>query len=463
MSTLQYGLNTTRNSLIAQTKVLDTIAHNVANANTPGYSRQEVQLVSIGDIRRGRNSGGGLLIGAGVNAERVSRSRFALYDEIYRNEIMNLNSFTKTEDLMNQVELLFDEPSERGLGEVINRFFNSWQDVSNVPLDMAARQSLYSTGLEMTDRFHHIFNQLQLMQADIDNEVSALPDRLNEISSEIARLNATIRIAGIQGDAGNDLRDKRDLLVDELSEFVDAQTVEHKDGTMTVIIGNSVVVESNDHATLSAITRSSLKGDTKKTAIVTESGDEFFPTSGKMGALLEFRDVLLPEISNDLNKLTQAIVANVNFEHKDGYGLDGLSERNFFNPNFVNAFNITLSEDVKNVRNIAVSGDGTKGNNENALKISELSKTKTIDRIFSISEFYNGLIASVGILGREAKSGRINQELLVGQIDSAREGIKGVSIDEELIKMIQTQHAYQAASRVVTVIDELLEVVIGLT
>ena len=97
------------------------------------------------------------------------------------------------------------------------------------------------------------------------------------------------------------------------------------------------------------------------------------------------------------------------------------------------------------------------------LKISELSKTKTIDRIFSISEFYNGLVASVGILGREAKSGRINQELLVGQIDSAREGIKGVSIDEELIKMIQTQHAYQAASRVVTVIDELLEVVIGLT
>ena len=86
MSTLQYGLNTCKNALIAQTKVLDTIAHNVANANTPGYSRQEAVLVSLGDISTGKFSGGGLMIGAGVNAERISRTRFALYDEIYRNE-----------------------------------------------------------------------------------------------------------------------------------------------------------------------------------------------------------------------------------------------------------------------------------------------------------------------------------------------------------------------------------------
>ena len=463
MSTLQYGLNTSKNSLIAQTKVLDTIAHNVANANTPGYSRQEAQLVSLGDAARGRTSGGGIQIGAGVEAKRVMRSRFALYDEIYRNENMNLSSFTKTEALINQVELLFDEPSERGLGEAINRFFNSWQDVSNVPLDTAARQSLYSTGVEMTDRLHHIFNQLQLMQTDIDTEVSALPDRLNEISNEIARLNATIRIAGIQGDAGNDLRDKRDLLIDELSEFVDSKTTEHNDGTVTVIIGNNVIVEHSNHAELHAETRSSLQGDTKKTAIVSDSGDEFFPTSGKMGALLEFRDVTLPSITGKLDKLSKALVDNVNFEHRNGYGLDGISERNFFDPNYTSAFNISLSQDVENVRYIAVSGDGARGNNENALKISELSKVKTVDRTFSISEYYNGLIASIGIKGREAKSGRINEELLVGQIDSAREGIKGVSIDEELIKMIQTQHAYQAASRVVTVIDELLEVVVGLT
>ena len=463
MSTLQYGLNTAKNALIAHTNVLNTIAHNIANASTPGYSRQEAVLVSIGDVVTGRFSGGGLQIGAGVHADRIARSRFALYDEIYRNENMNLSSFIKTEALINQVELLFDEPSERGLGEAINRFFNTWQDVSNVPLDMAARQSLNSTALQMTDRLHHISNQLQVMQMDIDNEISALPARLNEISSEIARLNSTIRIASSQGDAGNDLREKRDLLIDELSEFVDSKTYEHRDGTMTVAIGNIIVVEHGEYATLSAETRSSLKGDSNKTAIVSDTGDEFFPTRGKMGALLEFRDVVLPELISKMNSLAQAIVGSVNFEHRNGYGLNGQTELNFFNPDLTSAFNISLSQDVDDVRNIAVSGDGARGNNENAIKISELSKVKTIDNVFTISEFYNGMIAWIGIKGREVKSGRLNEELLVGQIDSAREGIKGVSIDEELIKMIQTQHAYQAASRVIMVIDELLEVVVGLT
>lgn len=461
MTTLQYGLNITKNALAAQTQVLDTIAHNVANANTPGYSRQRVILNSIPSVNS--NTTTRLPIGAGVEATNIQRSRFALYDEIFRNENMNLNSYTKTEDLINQVELLFGEPSDYGLSSIINDFFNSWEDVANDPLNMAARESLASVTTEMTDRFHRIIGQLQIMQGDIDTEIAGIPKSINEISGEIANLNESIRLTGIKGDSNSDLRDKRDLLIDELSEYVNARSIEHDDGTVTVYVGNNVIVEHETFTTLKAVTQSSLKENIKRTSIVSEDGTEYFPTEGKLGALLNFRDVVLPQISESLNTMTEAIVTYVNFEHSSGYGLDGVTDRDFFNPNNKMAFNIELSADVDDVSNIAVSLDGTKGNNENALKISELSNAKIVDQDFSIGEYYNALISQIGIMGREAKSGRINEELLVSQIGGAREGVKGVSIDEELIQMIQTQHIYQAAARMVTVFDELLQVVVSLT
>ncbi len=461
MTTLQYGLNITKNTLIAQTQVLDTIAHNVANANTPGFSRQRVILESIPD--GGSKLSTKLLIGGGVEASQVQRSRSSLYDEIFRNENKNLYAYKETENLMHQVELLFDEPSDRGLGSVINDFFNSWSDVANDPLNMASRENSYSLSTEMTDRFHRIFGQLETMQGDIDNEISGLPASLNEISGEIANLNKSIRLAGIQKHGGNDLRDKRDILIDELSQFIDTRSVEHDNGTVTILIGNNIVVDGENYTELKAVTQSSLKENTKRTAIVSEDGNEYFPTKGKLGALLNFRDEVIQQISDYLNKITDSIVTYVNFEHKSGYGLDGITGRNFFDPNRTMAYNIELSPDVKDVSYIAVSADGTKGNNENAIKISELSEAQIIDQGFSIGEYYNSLISKIGIMGRDAQSNRKNEELLVSQIDNAREGIKGVSIDEELIQMIQTQHIYQGAARMITVFDELLETVVSLT
>ena len=136
--------------------------------------------------------------------------------------------------------------------------------------------------------------------------------------------------------------------------------------------------------------------------------------------------------------------------------------RNFFEPNKTNAFNIEVSKDIKDVTHIAASGDGSKGDNTNALNINELKNRRVVDGNFTLQEFYNGFIANLGIMTREAKSGRINEELLVSQIDNSRESIKGVSIDEELVYMIQTQRIYQSAARMIVVMDQLLEEVVNL-
>ncbi len=255
MSNLFYGLNIAKNTLRAQTSALNVTAHNIANANTPGYSRQKVHLAAVSDDvgGSGRMSAGRITIGSGVEAKEVSRIRFALYDEIYRKENQDLHYNEKTEDLLYQVELLFDEPSERGLGGTINSFFNGWLDLANAPHNIAARQSLYSIANEMTDHIKRIYNSLIIMREDVATEISAIPNEINKINAEIADLNNSIRKTENQRRTANDLRDRRDLLIDNLSEFVAVRAVEQKDGSVTVLIGSKVVV---DHDTFSVLSSS---------------------------------------------------------------------------------------------------------------------------------------------------------------------------------------------------------------
>ncbi|MFC1649945.1 flagellar hook-associated protein FlgK [Candidatus Latescibacterota bacterium] len=462
MGNLFYGININRNTLKAQTDVMNTTAHNIANANTPGFSRQTVKLSSIDD-----SSGSGLRmssflkVGSGVEATIVTRSRFELYDDIFRKVNQGLNFDQKTEEMMHQVELLFDEPSDRSLGGIINDFFNGWLDISNAPQDIASRQSLHSVASEMTDRFKRIYNSLVGLREDMNSEIVAIPSQINEIVREITDLNGSIFKAESQGGPANDLRDKLDLLVDELSDFASVRTVRQENGSTTVLLGNKVMAEREAFTELT--TKTEVLGDGFiKTTIVSSDGLGFEPSDGKLGGLINFRDNVVTVLMKDLDKLAEAIVTTINFEHRIGYGLDGLTDRNFFDPNKKQAFNFELSSEVEDVSNIAVSLDGARGDNTNAFNINALKDKRVVDDRYSINEFYNGFIANLGVIAREAKSSRVNGELLVSQMSNSRESIKGVSVDEELITMIQSQHIYQSASRLIQIIDQMIEEVLNI-
>jgi flagellar hook-associated protein 1 len=462
MGNILYGLNIASNTLRAQSTVLNVTAHNIANANTPGYSRQEALLSQVSDqALAGLRMGSVLSIGSGVEVSEVSRVRYSLYDEIYRKENQGLNYNKSTEDLLNQVELLFDEPSNNSLGGIIDSFFNGWLDVSNQPQDTAARQSLYSTAVELTDRFKRIYTSLENMREDIDSQIAAIPEQINLITSEIADLNVVIRKSEVSGNIANDLRDQRDLLIDQLTGYIDVTSIEQDNGTTTVLAGGKVVVEGATSSTV-GVTSTITASGYRKTAIVAEDGTEYVPVSGKLGALNDFRDTVIKDIMDQLNTLAGAIVDTINYDHQVGYGLDGQTGRNFFEPALTKAYNITVSSDIKDVSHIAVSIDGATGDNTNALNINSLKTRKVIDGSFTINEYYNSIISQLGVIGKEAQANRTNQELLVTQIDNSRESIKGVSVDEELVQMIQTQRIYQSASRIIVVLDGLLEEVVNL-
>ncbi|MFC1486008.1 flagellar hook-associated protein FlgK, partial [Candidatus Latescibacterota bacterium] len=344
---------------------------------------------------------------------------------------------------------------------IINSFFNGWLDLANDPQSMAARQSLSSTAVELTDRMKRIYNALVVMREDINVQISNIPDEINRISSEIADLNVAIRKVEVSGQTANDLRDKRDLLVDELTKYADVRMIEREDGTAMILVGNNVVVERETSSTLSVKSAPINDEGLTRTVIVAEDGSEYKPTRGELGALLNLRDTIIITLMGELNTLAEGIVETINTTHAAGYGLDGVSGRNFFDPDLVRAYNISLSEDISDLTHIAVSGDGTPGDNANALNINNLKTVKVIDG-FTINEYYNSLISDLGVLARDAHDGRMNQELLITQIDNARETVKGVSIDEEMVLMIQAQRIYQSASRMIVVVDQLLEEVINL-
>jgi flagellar hook-associated protein 1 len=463
MSSLFYGLNIAKNALAAQTQVLNVTAHNVSNANTPGYSKQTVELASVGNAAMGSlRSSSELSSGSGVEAKAITRSRFTLYDTLYRNQNQSYNYMSKSDDLLSQVELLFNEPSDQGFSTVLNSFFNGWQDLAADPQNMAARQSLKSTAQELADQMHRINSQLLTMRQDIDNEISAIPPTLNQIAGQIANLNSSIRLAEIQGNSANDLRDRRDSLIDELSQYAEVGAVEQKDGTVTVTLGAKVIVEHEKATELFAVSSATDQRGIQKTVIRAADGTEYSPTQGKLGALINFRDTTVTGILDKFDTLAESLVRTINFEHENGYGLDGGSGRDFFDPSLTKTFNIAVSDDISDVSNIAASAGGDKGDGDNALRINNLQSLKLVLDDFTYSDYYNIAIGDIGVMARDARSGSANQQLLVNQVDNAREGVKGVSIDEELITMIQTQHVYQGASRLIVTLDSLLETLVNM-
>jgi flagellar hook-associated protein 1 len=459
VSSLFSGLNIARSALAAQTQVLDVTAHNVANANTPGYTKQTVLLTSAG---ADGYQGAGITIGDGVRAQLAPRTRTAMYDEIFRRETQNFSADKKTADLLNQVEAIFNEPSDQGLSAVIDQFFNGWQEAANAPQNMAARENLKVIGNELTDRLHLINSNLMDIKNSVDSEISAIPTRINQITEQIASLNTSISNFETQGETSSELRDRRDTLVDELSGLVDVRTVEQSDSSFTVMVGQIVVVEHDSQTSLQPVYAALGENNAGKLVIRSEEGNDYTPGSGELGALLTLRDNGLASVMDKMNEFASALVDGVNAQHKEGYGLDGLNGRNFFDPSKNKASNITLSDDIRNSSNIAVSGDGSKGDNSNALLMGDIKQQKLFENRYSLSDFYNSIVSDIGFMAQKAQNGRTNGELLINQIDTARQNIKGVNIDEELITMIQSQHIYQSASKLISTLDSLLQTLIGM-
>ena len=406
----------------------------------------------------------------GVSAEQ-SIQRF--YDEFVNSQLNSENEslgrWEAQKSALEKIEVMFDEVSGYGLSTAMSDFFNAWQDLANNPSGHVERVQLVSAAEYMTETFNQISSSIQEFQSDINTNVDNIVDEVNSITEKIAGLNQKITQVEVTGHNANDYRDERDLLVKELSKLIDIESFEDGNGNMTITVGDGKPLVENSSAWELTTTDNGgvqdvfWKSSDGSTVNITNAIDD-----GELKGWIETRDVLLNDYSSRMDDLAAAIVDSVNTLHSGGTTLDGTitSGVNFFDPAGNDAATISVNADIlSNVQLIAAAdaSEDVPGGSGNAIAISELqnSSQATLGNA-TFDSYYNSLVGDVGQDATSANFNYEHQTSMVNRLENQRQEISGVSLDEEMVNLVKFQHAYNAAAKIITTVDEMMQTLLGM-
>lgn len=458
MPGLFQGLEVGKRALLSHQLWLQTLGHNIANANTPGYSRQRVTVTSSRPEELAFGS-----IGTGIQTEDIRHARDAFLSQQYQQASKSLGQWTYKQKTMSQIESIVNEPQDESLSAMLNKFYDSWSELSTGDATSASnRVNVLSAANELVNGFHTLAQRLDSLRSSVDKDLQNFTNQINSLTSDIANLNKQIRSAELGTSPANDLRDQRDYLVDQLSDLIDVNVHEGSNGTMLVSMGSMVLVDGADQLKLGV--QSVNEDGTAIHKLVWEGTSvELTNLNGQLSGLLESRDKIIPEYLDQLNQLSKAIVEQVNSIHMGGFAPDGSTGVAFFDPNLTDAANMRVNTVIQSdPSRIAASNSATENNLKIALAMSDLRyKTVLESNSMTMTDYYNGLVGKLGVQSSEAKSFSGNFELMVQQVDGMRQSVQGVSLDEEMTNMIKYQHAYDAAARVITTMDQALDTLIN--
>jgi flagellar hook-associated protein 1 FlgK len=580
MTSAFFSLETATRALRAQQTLVDIANQNLANANTPGYSRQvgvikETQAYPIPVFRQTGEPG---QIGTGVAITEVNRARDTFADFQIRNQMSSQGKWDAQSAALTQIEAVTNEPSTTGLSSLMTKYWSAWQELANNPADSSVRANLLESGKALTDGFQNGMQQLKQQQTDADTQVQRTVTGINDFATQIANLNKQISQVETGGMKANDLRDQRDQLMDGLSSLVKFNSVESDTGAVSIFIGNHALV---DREQVHAMGIDATSGKSQPVWTDVTPNPAVVASDGKLQGLLQVRDVTIQNRIDNVNTLAARVIESVNAVHQTGVGLDGVSGRAFFTG--TDAATIAVNTALTNPGGLSLvaaarmqpatppatgytwaSGDGS-----NAIAIAQIqqavaqrdtaqaglqagqtfgpstvlgldlshasnnatitmnvtagspptvtftqgSTTTTASLTIGTDQSGNQVItadggslgirvsvtaaagttlsaaltpmdgqvthtpsgpatpggqytqdiSALGVAASTAKSQAANQEVLVGQLTKQRQQTSSVSLDEETTNMIKYQHAYQAAARMISVFDSMLDTLINHT
>lgn len=323
MGTLFSALSIARSGLQTAQVQLDTAGHNIANVNKEGFSRQRVELTSNVPISRTFGQ-----IGRGVQIAAISRVRDVLLDGLLRNQAAGLKSAEIQAEFFTQIEDVFLEPSENGLSGRLNLFFEALQDFSTNVESLPVRQSVVTEADALASLFNQTFTRLDNLRTNANEEVINFAPEINSLAEQIAALNDQIRVSeGGSGNPANDLRDDRDLLLDQLAEIGNIFVREKTSGEVDVLIGEQELVSGSIFRTVEAVQNPAL--DPNRNDFVelrfTDNGQVLTVQDGELYGALQMRDQELPGVVNDINQLAATIIQEINQIHSQANGLVNLT------------------------------------------------------------------------------------------------------------------------------------------
>jgi flagellar hook-associated protein 1 FlgK len=467
MTSAFFGLDLALRALQAQQMGIDVTSHNVANANTDGFSRQNVSIVTtepwaMPGMNRPATAG---QLGTGAVAANVQRARDMFLDSQYRSEVGSLYNATARQDALEQVEVVLDEPQGVGLNSLLAGFYKSWSDLASDPSDLPVRTTVAQQAISLTDAFNRTSGQLATIRTGLDGEVTSDVNEINTITSQILQINNVVAQVEVNGQSANDFRDRRDVLVDRLSQLVNITVNENSNGSMNVMMGAQVLVNGTTGKTdLFAVPN---VGNSGLVDITYGSGGPAATLgTGEISGKLTVRDTNIPSYQTQLNSLASNLITAVNTVHATGYDLNGVAGQPFFTGTDAATIKVNTAI-VANPKLIAASNTaGAAGNNEVVLNIVKLQKslspplavgTPTLDAA------YNSLVGQLGTDNRTAINQTDTQQALVDLLDRRRQSLSGVSLDEEATNLVRYQRAYEAAARVMTTYDQMLDKLINST
>lgn len=547
------------NALLTQQRAINVTGNNIANVNTPGYSRQKLLLETKIPVQTAIG-----LMGYGVEGVSVERVYDRFLGVQINAESETLGRYDARKDGLKLAEVIFNESDEFGLSQSLNKFFTSWQDLSNEPSGYNERVILKAQSDVMTGTFNRLYADLIEVQEGLDASIEGGVAEINQLAQQIAALNQKVMEVEASGDVANDYRDQRDMALKDLAALIDINSFEDSTGRVVVSVGTGQsLVESNSFRSLTTQVNDF---GLKDVAWVDMDGATVNITAdisnGKMAGWLEARDVDIRGYMRQLDILAETLTQRVNTLHQSGWGLDGSTGTDFFTgmttasgsmdamlaitaetggtgnirvtlvgggtagsetvttdpvtgdiqiaiENGVSTGNqiatalqahaginsvvatapaaawdlsagtntailsggssartLQLNTAVSNDLNLIAASStsaGIPGNNSQAIAIANLQHALSMNgNSITFENYYNSLVGTIGGGLQSADAYFNHQSAMVVQLENRRESISGVSLDEEMINLVKFQTAYDAAAKLITTADELMQTVLNM-
>nr|WP_218860255.1 flagellar hook-associated protein FlgK [Petropleomorpha daqingensis] len=461
-------MNTARTALWAQQRAMDVTGQNIANMNTVGYSRQRAELQSLGGTAVPATYAVNNNVGEGVSAEKVSRIRDAFLESRAQLEQATTASMTVADTTYSQIEDAFREPGDTGIQAQLSDMWAAWGDVHDNSTNPGPRS-------EVLERTQTLVSGIRTTRAALDQQwggnydgLKTLVQDVNATASSIADLNESIRRATINGLPSNELADKRDALVLQLSQQIGATSAPADDGRITVSVGGATLVSGGSALKLQLV-GSSDPDDlaTDPPRVVTDPVGTLVRPGGTAEGQLTAMTSTIPQYRNAIDSLAKNLATELNAAHQAGYDQDGvqgvaLLDDGAGDPTKITAANLTLA--ITDGRKLAAStlspaaaGGSASGDSTNADAIYQLSLSTT-----GTDASYRKMIVGLGVQASTATNRLSAQSVISSQVDASRESVSGVNLDEEMSNLLQYQHAYAAAGKLVSAVNDMLDTLINM-
>ncbi|OQW50367.1 MAG: flagellar hook-associated protein FlgK [Proteobacteria bacterium SG_bin7] len=466
-SMMDVGKRSLQNSQTA----LQTVGHNIANKSTEGYSRQRVEIKANVPVDSGQ-----VRIGMGARTGAVTRINNPYLEKQITSEGNQLGYHESRAGALGRVEQIYNEQVNKGLNKSMGEFFNAYREFSSSPENMATRTLVRDTSFHLTQDFARVSKNLKTIQNDLDQQIKANIEKVNEYTREVANLNEKIVQIEVAGATANDERDRRELLVKKIGEIINIKAVEGDKGGISIRAGNSSFLVSSTEATKLMVAPT----DTNSARGEVHLGIFFQPsastdpmnitqeiTGGNIGGMLNVRNETIVNALDDVDFLAHSFADSVNEIHRKGFDLRGKPGGDFFeiggtlNAAQDLALNVEIAKDPAKI--VAAAMPGGAGDNRIANEMSQLQFQKLLDDGTStFDEYYNALVGKIGVAADRANSKFESQKNMVSQLNNLRDSISGVSLDEEATKMIEFQKSFDASARLIRVADEMFDTILSM-